>query len=45
MWEEEPASKGMMISRKKTEVMIVSKRREVLNIRLEDQDVKQPGQY
>ena len=45
VWDEELTTKGMKISREKTEVMILSKENENLNIRLGDQNLRQTDQF
>ena len=45
VWDEVLTSKGMKISREKTEVMVLSKEREVLNIRLGNENLKQSHQF
>lgn len=42
LWDKDLTFKGMKISKEKTEIMILRKEREVLNIRLRDQDLEQP---
>ena len=44
-WDEEFNTKGMKISRPKTEVMMLSKNQEVMNIRLDDHTLKQVNEF
>ena len=45
VWDEELRERGMRINEEKTEVMLISKEEEEVNIRVRDQELKQVDQF